>query len=564
MAKKTYIGIPVNGVGKSKRVPDIGYVGIGGKSKRLLKGYIGIAGKAKLFWEYLKSFIYNSGEWGNVPYGTGVVNTQNLTCVIDVGTDNTYTSNTSKEYYLSSKTLWTHEYNNNQWYVENDGSIANVINGADWRGYNELLIPIVRTYFEKIEQFNSMEVKIKVIVRGKTSVVQPVFAISFFRILSNGNIGTLGGYNFRAPNDNQYVEVEFTIHGYQVGDDNYIDYINISNDMNLSGNFEHYIKYIEISNGDICMYAGHDVDQYITGHVIQPVKYDNVPLMYMERKDNGVVFKYKVINNQGDVYRVALNDEILEKQRDIFIAEYISFVSNKPFDVYITDSRGYAPTTRAATQISYAGKTYYQYWLAVQTGTIGDVYVKSCNFNLSNYTLTTFNVYPVDYIPEICYIIFDGYNANYISRKASHVIDSKITYDISQPVPVMQPALFQFDGTNYFKEYVDGAGTVWLVIVSYEYQGTRYYFPFYVSGSSFYITNDYDSTITIATAVTYEGITYYICDSELHISKPIDHGSIVYEYEYISNPDWISQTRFKWEIAYIVINGIITTSKVRR
>lgn len=58
MAKKTYIGIPVNGVGKSKRVPDIGYIGIGGKSKRLLKGYIGIAGKAKLFWEYDKEGEY--------------------------------------------------------------------------------------------------------------------------------------------------------------------------------------------------------------------------------------------------------------------------------------------------------------------------------------------------------------------------------------------------------------------------------------------------------------------------------------------------------------------------
>lgn len=54
MAKETYVGGTNN---KSKHVPDIGYIGIPvngvGKSKKIIKGYIGNAqNKAKLFWEF--------------------------------------------------------------------------------------------------------------------------------------------------------------------------------------------------------------------------------------------------------------------------------------------------------------------------------------------------------------------------------------------------------------------------------------------------------------------------------------------------------------------------------
>ena len=54
MAKETYIGGITN---KSKHIPDLGYIGIPvngvGKSKRIVKGYIGNAqNKSRLFWEY--------------------------------------------------------------------------------------------------------------------------------------------------------------------------------------------------------------------------------------------------------------------------------------------------------------------------------------------------------------------------------------------------------------------------------------------------------------------------------------------------------------------------------
>lgn len=577
MAKKSYVGIN----NQAKSIPDIGYVGIANKAKKLIKGYVGDAnGKAQQFWPgiiydgvlFLKEAIWLSRDIFQMP---ALVNRPEK----KFSSSNTHLDlREYKSLFMSrlgiQNVLWpdiTYNYPllefdfyiTNEWHIEDD-SIYKIISSNDYRTSQIMFLPVSRMYIDAEKQYGQDVFHIEVEVKGKSSIGGALLTISACYIDDYGNFVT-AAYGRLSVNSDNYIKITVRMSGYSCP---YIDYIGFDAEYGAgySGvNSEIYIRSCRVVEYKYKKCFAITWDEVKRNHLDYNYQtYQSLKLIIPCAKNK---LSINFINMDFDIFKASGNDDVYiiyeytiqdwsssSSNKEVWFLIKMLAVSKKQFSITYDTYNYYASGKTRKTE----NAVLYQYWNVYALSPIICRYIKTgSTIDFSSPVCPISDIAPsaVENSVNLYAMLYYGkYYDGLKHKKATHPIDEKITYNIPQPIMLNTPILWQYYGGQYNKEYVKtSTSDVYLVIWMLNNSPDCYYF----SENSFQIIDDYNNITHNAYSVIYHGKTYYFIESNLHLSRPTDHDGIVYDYTELTDVQVIIQNEAFWQTAYIIFDGTI-------